>query len=107
MSAGADSTLSPGESVGLTLADFDGLTGTSFSIKTEFGGQQLVLAVAQGVPGATRPEGGFRLEFHGPAEPRLPQATYIFRVRGADREIFIVPIGMTTDRRLRYEAVFF
>jgi hypothetical protein len=91
----------------LTLADFETLTGSSFDIETEFGRQQLVLSKAQELPNAARDEGGFRLEFTGPLEPRLPQSIYVFPVNGTLHDIFIVPIGFAPAGGIRYEAVFF
>lgn len=91
----------------LTLADFVMLTGTSFAIDTEFGEQQLVLAKAQELPNAERSGGGFRLEFVGPSDPRLPQSIYAFPLDGALHDIFVVPIGFSPAGGIRYEAVFF
>lgn len=107
MTEGADSALPPADAAGLMLRDFDGLIGTVFVIQTELGAQELVLGQAQEVPGSLRPEGGFRLEFNGPSQLYLPQATYVFPVGDAAHEIFIVPIGPGQDQRLRYEAIFF
>lgn len=107
MTEGADPALPPEEFLGLALSDFEGLIGTSFAIQTEMGEQELVLGAAQAVPGSPRPEGGFRLEFTGPPQPRLPQSIYGFPVGGALHDIFVVPIGPGADQRLRYEAIFF
>lgn len=96
-----------GEARQLTLADFEPLVGTPFVIDTEMGQQQLVLAQAQELPHAAREGGGFRLEFAGPSNPRLPQAIYAFPLDGAAHDIFIVPIGINPAGAIRYEAVFF
>jgi hypothetical protein len=92
---------------GLTLGDFETCIGASFTIETESGPQALELVVADPLPQSIRVEGGFRLEFAGPAEPRLPQSIYRFTVGDTAHDIFIVAIGQRPDGRLRYEAVFF
>lgn len=107
MTAGAGSTLPPEAPRGLALGDFDGLVGTAFTIGTGFGEQVLVLGTAREVPGSLRPEGGFRLEFNGVPEIRLPQSVYAFTIGATAHDIFIVPIGPGPDRRERYEAIFF
>ena len=91
----------------LTLGDFEARIGESFAIETEFGVQTLELVDAASVPHSPRPEGGFRLGFAGPAEPRLPQSIYRFALGDTEHEIFIVAIGYRPEGRLRYEAVFF
>jgi hypothetical protein len=92
---------------GLTLGDFETRIGAPFAIETEVGVQTLELVAADPLPQSTRPEGGFRLEFVGPAEPRLPQSIYRFALDDAVHEIFIVAIGYRPAGGLRYEAVFF
>lgn len=92
---------------GLTLGDFETRIGESFAVETESGTQRLELVAAAAVPQSPRPEGGFRLEFAGPAEPRLPQSIYRFTVGDSMHEIFIVAIGYRPEGGLRYEAVFF
>ena len=92
---------------GLTLDDFETRIGESFAIETEAGAQTLELVAAVPVPQSPRLEGGFRLEFAGPAEPRLPQSIYRFTIGDTVHEIFIVAIGYRPQGGLRYEAVFF
>lgn len=92
---------------GLTLGDFETRIGESFTIDTEFGVQTLELVDAVPLRQSSRPEGGFRLEFAGPAEPRLPQSIYRFVLGDTVHEIFIVAIGYRPHGGLRYEAVFF
>ena len=92
---------------GLTLGDFETRIGESFAIETEIGMQTLELVAADSLPQSARPEGGFRLEFAGPAEPRLPQSIYRFTLGDSLHEIFIVAIGYRPQGGLRYEAVFF
>lgn len=92
---------------GAMLEDFEPHVGTPFVIETEFGLQALELVSAVALPQSNRPEGGFRLEFVGPAEPQLPQSIYRFPVGDIEREIFIVAIGYRPQGGLRYEAIFF
>lgn len=92
---------------GLALGDFEARIGAAFAIETEFGTQTLELAVVEPMPQSTRPEGGFRLEFVGPKEPRLPQSIYSFVIDGTAHDIFIVAIGYRPEGGIRYEAVFF
>lgn len=92
---------------GLTLGDFEGRIGAEFAIETEVGAQTLELIVAEPMPQSTRPEGGFRLEFSGPSEPRLPQSIYRFVIEDTAHDIFIVAIGYRPQGGIRYEAVFF
>jgi hypothetical protein len=69
--------------------------------------QPLELIAAEPLAGSDREGGAFRLEFRGPFEPILEQATY--SLRGPDGEsddIFLVPIGREREGT-RYEAVFF
>lgn len=92
---------------GLTFGDFEGHIGESFAIETDVGVQALELIAADPLPQSTRPEGGFRLAFGGPAQPLLPQSIYRFAVGGAVHDIFIVATGYRPEGGLRYEAVFF
>jgi hypothetical protein len=92
---------------GLTPGDFEGRVGESFAIETDVGAQALELIAVDPLPQSTRPDGGFRLEFAGPAQPLLPQSIYRFTVGGAVHDIFIVATGYRPDGGLRYEAVFF
>jgi hypothetical protein len=98
---------SPEEPAGLTLGDFEGRIGSVFAVDTTLGAQELVLESIQALPQSARPEGGFRVEFSGPAQPRLPQSIYDFSIGGNQHAIFIVAIGQRADGRLLYEAVFF
>lgn len=91
---------------GLKLGDFETRIGESFTIEAETGTQALELVVAESLPQSSRAQGGFRLEFAGPAEPRLPQAIYRFTLGGAAHEIFIVAVGYGPQGGLRYEAIF-
>lgn len=89
----------------LNINDFSGSVGDTFSLPGGVG-VDLRLEAAQPLPSSKVRDGGsFKLEFSGPREPVLPQATY--RIRNDDREfdIFIVPISQTADET-RYEAIF-
>lgn len=92
---------------GLKFGDFEARIGESFAIETEIGTQTLELVAVESVPHSPRSEGGFRLEFAGPAEPRLPQAIYRFTLGDIAHEIFIVAVGYRPGGGLRYEAIFF
>ena len=89
----------------LTLADFTPRLGTGFEVAFQGGSLVLRLQSAQELPSMGRSGGSFRLEFLGPHQPMLPQATYAFRFGDEAVGIFIVPIGPDA-RGMRYEAVF-
>ena len=91
----------------LTFGDFAPHRGKPFKVEAQNGAIQLLLTEAQELPGSIRDGGAFRLEFHGPRQPTLPQGTYRFLVGGQPAEIFIVPIGPAAGEKLRYEAIFF
>ena len=90
------------------LEDFN--VGDRFEVEAGGAMHGLELIKAEALPGSSREGGGFRLEFRGPFEPILPQATYALRdAEGGDgepREIFFVPIGREAEGT-RYEAVFY
>jgi len=91
---------------GLRLEDFAHLIGETWDIDAGDGRSvPLRLDVAEALPRAVRPEGGFRLEWVGPAEPLLPQANYRFTRDGGACEMFIVPVAREAAG-LRYEAIF-
>ena len=87
----------------LTLSDF--AAGEQYRTVVEGIEVSLRLERVDPLPGAVREAGGFRLEFLGPAEPFLTQATYSLRGDGESRDIFIVPIGRDSAG-VRYEAIF-
>ena len=89
----------------LTLADFTPRLGTGFEVAFQGGSLVLKLQSAQELPSMGRSGGSFRLEFIGPPQPMLPQATYSFRFGDEAVGIFIVPIGQE-PRGTRYEAIF-
>ena len=90
----------------LTFDDFAPMRGKPFSVQVQNGTFQLVLVEAQELPGSVRSGGGFRLEFHGPAQPALGQGVYRFLIGGQPNDIFLVPLGAIADK-MRYEAIFF
>jgi hypothetical protein len=90
----------------LTLATFEPHVGDAFTTAAADGLLELMLSAAQSAgewPGGREP---FRLVFHGPREPLLPQS--IYRLEHAQLgalEIFIVPVGQDADATI-YEAIF-
>jgi hypothetical protein len=89
----------------VSLADFE--AGAVYAVSAGDAEYPLTLDKAQALSDSGREGGSFRLEFVGPGEPVLPQATYRFR-RGEEEghEIFIVPVGRAAGGT-RYEAVFY
>jgi hypothetical protein len=89
----------------LVLSDFE--AGTVYDVIAGETVYPLALDKALALSDSGREGGSFRLEFVGPGEPVLPQATYRFRSDGAaGHEIFIVPVGRDA-KGVRYEAVFY
>ena len=88
------------------LDDFAPKKGRPIRMKAGNGFMDLMLAEVQPLPPSGRQGGSFRLEFHGPLQPVLPQATYRFDLGGEGSDIFIVPVGQT-PQGIRYEAIFF
>ncbi|PSJ39576.1 DUF6916 family protein [Allosphingosinicella deserti] len=87
----------------LTVSDF--AEGQEYAVPVSGGTVTLSLDRVQVLEQAMRAGGGFRLEFCGPADPVLPQATYSFAGQGETKDIFIVPIGRDAGAT-RYEAIF-
>jgi hypothetical protein len=90
---------------GLRFEDFSDEIGGIWEVGAGDATVPLHLAAAQALPGAMRAEGGFRLEWKGPAETILPQAIYSFRRDGNGFEMFIVPVARQGESIL-YEAIF-
>jgi len=90
----------------LTVEDFAPRRGKTFSAETTAGAIPLLLAEVQELPASGRDGGAFRLEFQGPLQPFLPQATYPLGVDRDRFDIFLVPLG-PQGARMRYEAIFF
>jgi hypothetical protein len=89
----------------LSLADFEGFVGERHEIVFADGTIPIVLEKAEGLPRTMREAGAFRLEWRGPAEPILGQATYRLRRGEQQFDMFIVPVGRD-ERGTLYEAVF-
>jgi hypothetical protein len=90
----------------LTITDFAPRKGSAFKVKAGGHVLELKLAEVQELPSSGREGGAFRLEFHGPPQPMLPQSIYRFDLGGEGSDIFIVPVGQT-PQAIRYEAIFF
>lgn len=95
----------PAAAAPLALHDFEGSIGEEFEVALADGRLALRLEEASALPDSGRTGGSFRLEFSGPGDHLLPQASYPFILEGAEREIFIVPVSRQGDR-YRYEALF-
>lgn len=89
---------------GPRLSDF--VAGAVYEVRAADAAYPLTLEKSQGLSDSGREGGSFRLEFLGPADPILPQATYRFAGEGTDHDIFIVPIAKDAGG-VRYEAVFY
>ena len=88
----------------LTWDDFADAAGSAYPVAVGEVQLELTLDKAEQIASAGR-SGAFRLEFLGPSNPVLPQATYPFRLADEVIDIFIVPVG--NDRNgTRYEAIF-
>jgi hypothetical protein len=88
----------------LSLEDFAPAVGHAFAVSAGDTPVELILSSAASLP-AGNSAGSFRLEFIGPAEPILPQATYSLVGETAAHDIFIVPIAQDSSGT-RYEAIF-
>lgn len=90
----------------LALSDFSNAVGTSFAVDAGDAQVTLTLAEAAELTPSVRAGGSFRLEFRGPREPLLEQATYRFAGQDGECEIFIVPIAQDQSG-MTYEAIFY
>lgn len=90
----------------LTIDDFRPSLRQLIPVETLSGPVQLKLVEIQELPPSNRAGGSFRLEFHGPLQPFLVQASYVFRIGRSRCPIFIVPLG-PAGPAMRYEAVFY
>lgn len=90
----------------LTFEEFRDREGDSFELVLD-GERKLPLTLirVEELPATGREGGAFTLEWLGPYEPVLEQATYDFRDGEDGFEMFIVPIRQDRDGT-RYEAVF-
>ncbi|TGX53391.1 hypothetical protein E5A73_11125 [Sphingomonas gei] len=82
------------------------IAGTVYTVSSGDQAWPLALDKVQPLSDSGREGGSFRLEFLGPADPVLPQATYSFSNSDATQDIFIVPVGREGGG-IRYEAVFY
>lgn len=89
----------------LALDDFTDTVGMAFSVAAGDAEFELTLDKAEELPPPGSATGSFRLEFLGPVQPIIPQATYAFRREAEVLDIFIVPISQDAAGT-RYEAVF-
>ena len=87
-----------------TLAEFQSRAGADFAVDGVEGALRLERVLE--LPMSRREGGGFRLEFDGPAQPVLPQATYSLSHDGEAFEIFIVPVSKSAAGGITYEAIF-
>jgi hypothetical protein len=89
----------------LRLEDFEGGVGEAYEMDARGEPLPVTLETLQALPPSGREAGAFRLEWRGPREPVLPQATYSFRRDGRSFEMFVVPVARD-DRGTLYEAIF-
>ena len=89
----------------ISFADFADTLGSTYAVHAGDGQVELVLEKAVELTPSVRPGGSFRLEFRGPADPMLEQATYLLHREDRTFEIFIVPIAQD-ERGTSYEAIF-
>lgn len=89
----------------LTIDDFRKHRGQPMKVDTQIGPVELQLIHVQELPASGRSAGSFRLEFHGPLQPFLPQGTFAFHLGRERPGIFMVPLGPAGDK-MRYEALF-
>jgi hypothetical protein len=90
----------------LTADDFEARSGEGFALAAADREVELKLAAVQRLGHALRAGGAFSLQFHGPAGPAIPQATYPLRHEALGTlELFIVPLG-PKDGVNRYEVIF-
>ena len=89
----------------LSLTDFEAFVGDAHELVFADATIPIVLEKAQALPRSMRDAGAFRLEWRGPGEPVLPQATYRFRRGEQTFDMFIVPVGRDSSGTL-YEAIF-
>ena len=91
----------------VTAADFVPHTGSSFALSLP-GGETLALTLLEVSPlGRDAPQRRpFSLLFAGPVAPPLVQQIYPLRHESLGAlDIFLVPVGETTERR-EYQAIF-
>lgn len=85
--------------------DFSDSVGSTYRVEAGDAPLELTLDRAAALASSTRAAGAFRLEFRGPSEPVLEQATYSFHRDNEAFEIFIVPVARDAGGTT-YEAIF-
>jgi hypothetical protein len=91
---------------GLAFEHFAAAVGRRFEMETGAGAWPVELVMCSPLADSGREGGSFRLEFRGPADPIVPQGTYLFRGEGEAHEIFVSPIARS-EAGTRYEAIFY
>jgi len=89
----------------ISASDFESSVGQTFTIDAGGTQLQLELKAVKPLSSSARPGGGFSLQFKGPRETTLQQATYRFVGSDFSDDIFIVPISADATA-VFYEAVF-
>ncbi len=92
----------------MTQLDWDHFAqaqGRVYRIESPDGTLELTLETVEKLEPSLRDGGSFRLEFRGPGEFVLPQATYRFSGPAGDYDMFIVPVARDSARTV-YEATF-
>ena len=89
----------------VSAADFDSAVGQTFIVEANGKMVALELSAVKQIANSPRDGGGFSLQFKGPREMLLPQATYRFVGSDITHDIFIVPI-FGDQSSYTYEAVF-
>lgn len=89
----------------LKLDDFADCVGQPYELVFADATLPIVLETAQALPRSMREAGAFRLEWRGPGEPVLAQATYRFRRGLQTYDMFVVPVARD-ERGTLYEAIF-
>ena len=89
----------------LTAATFEPYIGQDFAVENVGVEYAIALESIGTFAVSAREGGGFALNFRGPSDPMLNQATYSLRSGDSRWDIFLVPIGVDSGGA-RYEAVF-
>lgn len=90
----------------LTAADFEPLSGETFTLDTGRGELALQLKEVRRRGSAVRDDGAFSLDYRSPPGPFLPQGTYpITHPALGTLDLFIVPLG-PKDGGNSYEIIF-
>jgi hypothetical protein len=90
----------------LTADSFEPYRGETFTLLAGGNALALTLATVQRLGSAVRAGGAFSLQFSGPPQPIVPQATYPLRHAALGTlELFLVPLK-PQDGLSRYEVIF-